>query len=629
MLIGLDITFTGPAMAPLPPVNLTPPQIAGATGLGGVLSVDPGIWAGSSLGFSYQWQRDGADIADATGPGYTLAAGDDAALIRCLVAAANGLGSAEALSNAVQVEDFAAPSLAGLPTISGTPEAGQLLTATPAPADGNPAPARSWQWCRAGQDITGATGPAYRLQSPDIGATVTVIQTETSALGAASAESAATGPVQSTGDLIAPVIDAASYADAARALTLSVTEADTVPVTIYWAMAAAPAAPSIPEIKTGAGGGIVAAGSFTADAGSSQTLINPVGASIGSAHIVVTDGAGNDSAITTVPGLVIDDTPPALSAATATATGQKSADWAVTSTEAGGTIFAAIRLAADAVLSRPQIEAGGGMAVAIGSDPAPTADAGNGGSFANLGAGTSYVVDLFQRDSHGNDSAVASTPVFTTNAAAASALVPLAMNVQQTGAGASVTHDLVVSGLTAGNRVAVVVGFQGGGIAITSVVVDPGGANQKMLIERGTLYSGGSGPNQAIYDGLYTGSGAATIRVTLSAAANYVCAKAYDAGTMAYQNSVTATLGGASPQDVPMSDTTNAGDALVGLIGANDASTNSFSVIANIDGLQNITGGDRNFAAWHVGSASGGAPETFTARYSATKQVHYVMSRFA
>ena len=105
-----------------------------------------------------------------------------------------------------------------------------------------------------------------------------------------------------------------------------------------------------------------------------------------------------------------DNTGPVLIAPTSSAATDVSANWGVESDEANGTIFAAARLATDLQLGYDDIENGTGNAVSIASDASPTADASNGGLIGGLTSGNSYVIDIFQRDDHGNLSNIVSTP---------------------------------------------------------------------------------------------------------------------------------------------------------------------------------------------------------------------------
>ena len=180
------------------PANTVAPVVSGSTSLGDVLSVTQGTWTGDALSYSYQWQRNNVDISGETGTTYTIAQADDAAAIRCVVTASNSGGDVSANSNAVTVDDFAVPSITGVPTIGGTAEVGQTLTATAASVTGNPTPSRTWQWERSGAPISGATSSTYTLVAADDGDTITVVQAETNAIGSDNAESAATATVTYT-----------------------------------------------------------------------------------------------------------------------------------------------------------------------------------------------------------------------------------------------------------------------------------------------------------------------------------------------------------------------------------------------------------------------------------------------
>ena len=81
-----------------PPIALSPPSIVGTAEEGQVLNAANGTWDGTEpLELAHQWQRcdaqgeDCADIADASGPSYTVGPGDVEATIR-LTVTARGLG---------------------------------------------------------------------------------------------------------------------------------------------------------------------------------------------------------------------------------------------------------------------------------------------------------------------------------------------------------------------------------------------------------------------------------------------------------------------------------------------------------------------------------------------------------
>jgi len=95
-----------------------------------------------------------------------------------------------------------APSITTLPTISGTLNVGETLTATAGNVSGDPTPTRVLQWQRSDNgttgwaDISGATGTTYLLGSLDEDKYIRVAQTEENILGTATANSASTGQIQ-------------------------------------------------------------------------------------------------------------------------------------------------------------------------------------------------------------------------------------------------------------------------------------------------------------------------------------------------------------------------------------------------------------------------------------------------
>lgn len=91
-----------------------------------------------------------------------------------------------------------APSITTLPTISGTLNVGETLTATAGNVSGEPTPTRVLQWQRSDNgttgwaDISGATGTSYLLVFNDEDKYIRVAQTEENILGTATANSAST-----------------------------------------------------------------------------------------------------------------------------------------------------------------------------------------------------------------------------------------------------------------------------------------------------------------------------------------------------------------------------------------------------------------------------------------------------
>jgi hypothetical protein len=102
------------AMVPSLPYNTAGPGVSGTPTVGSLLSCSSGSWTGEpelalAVGwpltspFSYQWLRDGAPIAGATSPAYTVQAADVGHSLVCEVTATNVAGRTSARSAAVTV----------------------------------------------------------------------------------------------------------------------------------------------------------------------------------------------------------------------------------------------------------------------------------------------------------------------------------------------------------------------------------------------------------------------------------------------------------------------------------------------------------------------------------------------
>jgi len=95
--------------------------------------------------------------------------------------------------NAVVVP-ASAPVNTAVPTISGTPQVGQTLTASQGTWSNSPT-SYAYQWSAGGAAISGATSSTYAPVTADAGKTITVTVTATNSAGSASATSAATSAV--------------------------------------------------------------------------------------------------------------------------------------------------------------------------------------------------------------------------------------------------------------------------------------------------------------------------------------------------------------------------------------------------------------------------------------------------
>ena len=180
-------TVTGPAEAP--PTNTS---AAGAPTISGTPQVEQTLTADTSsitdedgltnVSYSYQWIAGGSDIAGATGSTYTLTSSEQGQTVQVRVTFTDDADNEETLTSEATGAVAAAAAQAnnpptGLPTIGGTPQVGETLTADTSPIDdedGLTNVSYSYQWIAGGSDIAGATGSTYTLTASEQGKTVQV-----------------------------------------------------------------------------------------------------------------------------------------------------------------------------------------------------------------------------------------------------------------------------------------------------------------------------------------------------------------------------------------------------------------------------------------------------------------------
>jgi hypothetical protein len=189
------------------PANSALPTITPSGPLVGLpATASPGTWTGSKT-FTYQWLHCDAaggtcaSIAGATGKTYTPTATDVGATLRVAVTAHGDGGSVTVRSAATAPVGAPAPPVnTAPPTISGTAQQGQTLTASPGTWSGSPPTfAYQWQHCDAAAttctDIGGATAATYVPTAIDAGFAIRVVVTASGPAGTASAASAPTAVV--------------------------------------------------------------------------------------------------------------------------------------------------------------------------------------------------------------------------------------------------------------------------------------------------------------------------------------------------------------------------------------------------------------------------------------------------
>ena len=199
-----------------PPVNLTLPSISGTPQVGSMLTARYGKWRGKNMSYAYTWLRcdstgGNCSAFGATQSTYVLVPNDAGATMRVAVTASNQYGSTLATTPATAViapeptstpptPTPTAPANTAAPTISGSAQQGQTLTATTGSWGGSTPLNYAYQWQRC--DSSGGscaplavTGTTDVLASADVGSTIRVSVTASNTAGTATATSAPTAPV--------------------------------------------------------------------------------------------------------------------------------------------------------------------------------------------------------------------------------------------------------------------------------------------------------------------------------------------------------------------------------------------------------------------------------------------------
>ena len=153
------------------------PTISGTETVGETLTATPGDIQPTPTTFGYQWKRGGVAISGATASTYDLVAADLGELISVTTTAIrSGFTSDSSTSLATGAIAAATFTATGTPTVSGTTDIGDVLTA--ATGTWTPAPdSFSYQWTRDGSDIDGATESTYTLTATDMGTDIAVVVT--------------------------------------------------------------------------------------------------------------------------------------------------------------------------------------------------------------------------------------------------------------------------------------------------------------------------------------------------------------------------------------------------------------------------------------------------------------------
>ncbi len=187
------------------------PTIGGTAQVGETLTADTSGVADEDglddVSYSYQWQADGADISGATDSTYTPVANDVGKAVSVKVSFSDDAGNEETLTSAATAavkpetqEAKANTPATGAPTISGTAQVGETLTADTSgidDEDGLDDVSYSYQWLADGSAIQDATDATYTPVVDDMGKAVSVAVSFTDDAGnEEELTSAATGAVE-------------------------------------------------------------------------------------------------------------------------------------------------------------------------------------------------------------------------------------------------------------------------------------------------------------------------------------------------------------------------------------------------------------------------------------------------
>ena len=222
------------------------PTISGTAQVGQTLTASTSAISDSDglddVSYSYQWIRsDGetdSDIAGATSSTYELTIADQGKTVKVRVTFTDDRGNSESLTSAATGAVAARPNNAatGAPTVSGTAQVGQTLTASTSAisdADGLDNVSYSYQWIRndgtTDSDIAGATGSTYELVDADQGKTIKVRVAFTDDWNnRESLTSVATGTVAPRPDLTAAFESEPESHDGTNAFTFELRFSETV-----------------------------------------------------------------------------------------------------------------------------------------------------------------------------------------------------------------------------------------------------------------------------------------------------------------------------------------------------------------------------------------------------------------
>ncbi len=184
----------GTAVAPGDLLVQAAPTITGTPRVDTQLSATTGTWSPAAQ-YTYQWNAGGTPVAGAVASTFSPSADQLGQRISVTVTAIRvGYTTASTTSASTAAVAPATFVTTGPPTISGTPQVDQPLTASP--GNWSPTGTPTYRWLVAGVRVRGATGPTFTPEATDLRQQVTVQVTMTRpGYTTATSASAATAPV--------------------------------------------------------------------------------------------------------------------------------------------------------------------------------------------------------------------------------------------------------------------------------------------------------------------------------------------------------------------------------------------------------------------------------------------------
>ena len=257
----------------------------------------------SNVQYEYQWLADDSEISGATNATYTLVAADEGKAVKVQVSFTDDADNEETLTSAATEAVSAAPTpnspATGAPTISGTAQVGETLTANTSgvtDADGLSNVQYEYQWLADDADISGATNDTYTLVAADEGKVIKVrVSFTDDADNEETLTSAATGAVDARPN--SPATGAPTIAGTAQvgqtvtADTSGIADADglaNATFSFQWladdSEIAGATGLTYTLTNTDEGKAITVQVSFTDDEGNAETLTSAATAAVAGAH---------------------------------------------------------------------------------------------------------------------------------------------------------------------------------------------------------------------------------------------------------------------------------------------------------------------------------------------------------